>query len=73
MTHAILYWLGLTDPAGAPYLWWSGFGGRVALGGALIITYLRHHTCHAQGCWRLQRRTMPDGTVLCHRHAEAAR
>ena len=72
MIHGIKYWLGLTDPSGEPYLWWSGFGGRVALGGALIITYLRHHNCHTPGCWRLQRRIQADGRALCHRHARAA-
>jgi hypothetical protein len=25
----ITYWLGLTDPASAPYLFWSGFGGCI--------------------------------------------
>lgn len=64
-----MYWLGLTDPAGAPYLWWSGFGGRIALGGALILTYLRHHKCHT--CWR-PGHADDTGTVVCHRHARAS-
>ena len=71
MTHAVRYWLGLTDPAGGPYLWWSGFGGRVALGGALILTYLRHHNCHTSGCWRFGHAD-ETGTVVCRRHRGSA-
>jgi hypothetical protein len=27
--HSIAYWLGLTAPDSAPYLFWSGFGGCI--------------------------------------------
>ena len=60
--------LGLTDPSGPAYLWWSGFGADLQIFAALAV-FLRRHNCHEPGCWRLGRHPI-DGTpyVVCRRH-----
>jgi hypothetical protein len=67
MTHWLAHILGLDDPSGYWYLWWSGFGGRFTLGGALIVTYVRHHNCHERGCWRLGH-CDESGKPVCRHH-----
>jgi hypothetical protein len=59
--------LGLDDPSGNWYLWWSGFGGRVVLGGGFIAAYFRRHNCHEPWCWRLGKHPK-DQYVYCSKH-----
>lgn len=71
MIHWLAHWLGLDDPSGGPYAWWSGVGSdisEVAILGAVIGAY-RKHTCHVSGCWRLGHRQVP-GTAhtVCRAH-----
>jgi hypothetical protein len=42
--HDVGYWLGLTDPAGPTYLFWSGFGGciRDIIVVVLILRFFRY-------------------------------
>lgn len=49
--HWILHWIGLDDPSGPIYLFWSGFAGNVGLIAAFIVWYW-HHICHINGCYR---------------------
>lgn len=63
--------LGLDDPGGAPYLFWSGCGAdltELAVIGALI-GIVRRHNCHIHGCWRVGRHHV-DGTphIVCRHH-----
>lgn len=59
-------------PGSGPwYGFWSGAGsdiGEVAIIGGLA-TLIRHHQCHARGCWRIKRHPV-DGTpyVVCRKH-----
>lgn len=46
---------GLDSASGPWYLLWSGFGGRIPLGSAVLIAYLRRHNCHQPRCWRFGR------------------
>lgn len=65
-----LHVLGLDDPSGRWYLWWSGAGSFLeGLGflGALIGVYQRH-TCAIHTCWRIARRLSATGDRLCGRH-----
>jgi hypothetical protein len=60
--------LGLDDPSGRWYLWWSGPFADVALFSAPIVL-LRKHNCHVKGCPRLGRHGVPGtGFVVCRRH-----
>lgn len=70
MSHWLWVHLGLAG-TGSWYAWWSGSGsdlGEIAIIGGLI-TLVRKHNCHIQGCWRLQRSPV-DGTpyIVCHKH-----
>ena len=74
MLHWLSHVLGLDDPAGHWYLFWSGVGsdlGEIAIVGTLVTTY-RRHTCHVTAprfCWRLGVHPI-DGTAYraCGRH-----
>ena len=66
--------LGIDDPAGRWYAWWSGIGsdfGEVTIVGAILGTYYKH-TCHQERCWRIGRHAV-DGTPWCNRHHQAVR
>lgn len=68
MLHGLLYWLGLTSPASAPYLFWSGFAGGVSLFGGALMFCLRH-TCHVPMCFRIGKFGLPDSPYhLCAKH-----
>lgn len=63
--------LGLDNPSGFFYLFWSGVGADIselALLGAMV-GLLRKHNCHVQRCWRIGRFVV-DGTsyVVCSKH-----
>ncbi|MDP9091933.1 MAG: hypothetical protein M3N95_03085 [Actinomycetota bacterium] len=69
--HTVIHILGLDNPSGYWYLWWSGVGANLqelALFGVVITVY-RRHKCHAHRCWRLAKHTV-DGTpyVTCKTH-----
>lgn len=57
------------------YNFWSGFGGDLALLGAVAafpwVTY-RRHNCQLKGCWRIGRHELTDADgvrrLLCWRH-----
>lgn len=63
--------IGLDDPSGRWYLFWSGVGSDITefavLGG--LFGLLRKHNCHVRHCWRLGRVPV-DGTpfTVCFRH-----
>lgn len=67
MTHLVTHVLGLDDPSGAWYLWWSGFGADLGIIGALAGLY-RRHTCEIHHCYRIGRHATRAGHVLCRRH-----
>lgn len=56
--RGVAYWLGLTNPSGPVYLFWSGFFGDVTIFAAAVL-FLRHKNCHRKGCWRLGHPTTP--------------
>lgn len=64
--------LGLTDPGGSWYLFWSGVGGdfsELAIIGALVGFY-QSRTCDIKGCHRLARYRVRDTEwTVCGRHA----
>jgi hypothetical protein len=64
----LVHILGLDDPSGAWYLWWSGPGADLGMLAA-VGAYFRHVNCHEPGCWRLGRHPV-DGTPfkVCRVH-----
>ena len=68
MQHWIAYWLGMDDPAGPVYLFYSGFLGGVPVLAAVAV-FARHRNCHVHGCWRIGRHLI-TGTpyVVCRHH-----
>jgi hypothetical protein len=67
--HGLAHVLGLDSASGYWYLFWSGFGGDVAIIGALLaspVVYWRHHECHEARCLRLGHPF--EGVVKCRRH-----
>ena len=69
--HGFVHVLGLDNPSGYWYLWWSGLGANLqelALFGVIFTVY-RRHKCHAHGCWRLGKHLV-DGTpyITCRNH-----
>lgn len=68
----ILHILGVDNPSGVAYLWWSGIGADLPMFIGTGI-YLRRHNCHRPGCWRFGRHRI-DGTpyVVCRRHHPTA-
>lgn len=67
----LMHWLGLDNPSGAPYLFWSGIGANLSAS-AIVLGVLRAlhvHTCHAKGCYRIGRHIIPGTTyVACRKH-----
>ena len=66
--HEVRYLLGLTDPGGWPYLWWSGIGLALIAGVGRNVQYARHHNCHTKRCWRLGH--PHEGVVKCRKHLD---
>jgi hypothetical protein len=67
----LLHWMGLTNPAGKLYSFWSGIGsdiGEVTIVVAVVGLY-RKHNCHVKGCWRMGKHPI-TGTAFttCLRH-----
>jgi hypothetical protein len=72
--HWLAQLLGLNDPSGRAYAWWSGAGsdlGELAILGGMAGIY-RRHQCHVRRCWRIARQQV-EGTTwhVCHRHHPA--
>lgn len=65
--HQLLHILGLDDPGGRWYLWWSGVGADLGFLGAAGAIY-RRHNCEIRGCPRLARHFTAAGARLCRRH-----
>ncbi len=64
------HWLGFQagDGNSAPYLFWSGIVGDLALLGAVGLIW-RRFNCHVKGCPRVGLRKVPeDDHVVCHKH-----
>lgn len=64
----LLHILGVDDPAGRWYLWWSGAGADLSYLAAPIVLWQRHN-CHVRGCLRLGHHDL-TGTPwrVCRRH-----
>lgn len=58
--------LGLTDPSGPWYLFWSGIGADLPMFGAGLTLYIKHQ-CHSRRCLRIGRHHT-DNTIYCTRH-----
>lgn len=71
--HWFLHVSGSDDVSGEWYGFWSGFGGDLAIIGALLwgpVVLLRKHNCHVARCWRIGRHNVPGtGFTCCARHA----
>lgn len=70
--HWLAVWTGTVNEPGPQYGFFSGFGGDVAIIGALLaapIVLLRKHNCPVRRCWRIGRLSV-DGTgfVVCAAH-----
>jgi len=83
--NAVGHLLGLDDPSGGWYLFYSGIGSFLPslaiLGG--FINLARRHNCAVHGCWRVGRHKVdshmvcrlhhPDGPLRAHELAGQAR
>lgn len=59
--------LGIDDPGGRWYLWWSGIGADLGYLALPVVLY-RRHNCEIRGCPRLGRHSSAAGARLCRRH-----
>jgi hypothetical protein len=59
--------LGLDDPGGPWYLFWSGLGSDLPIFAAIGLFYW-HHTCKVGRCWRWGHRKTVKGDVVCFKH-----
>lgn len=50
--HGLMVFLGLTDPSGPWYLFWSGIVGDLPEFAVFVLVW-RRVNCHARGCWRV--------------------
>lgn len=66
MLHFLEHVLGLDDPSGNFYLFWSGFFGDVTIFAAAIGFYF-HRVCHDDGCHKWGRHTV-NGSPYCKQH-----
>jgi hypothetical protein len=71
----LLHWLavhtGTVNESGPYYGFWSGFGGDLAIIGALLwgpVVLLRKHNCEVHRCFRLARHSTAAGHHVCRRH-----
>lgn len=65
-----LSWIiGLDDPTGNWYLWWSGFGSDLGLIAA-AATVVWKHNCPVKGCNRIGKFPLTDGSgyFVCSKH-----
>jgi hypothetical protein len=69
--HWAAYWLGLDDPNGPVYLFYSGLGSDLTEFGILLALFqwYRKSQCHVTGCHKLGLHHV-EGTpfVTCRRH-----
>lgn len=68
MIRFIFHWLGVDDPSGRIYLFWSGFFGDITIFSAIIYHYF-HKQCHHRRCLRPGKHTV-NGTPYCTKHKE---
>jgi hypothetical protein len=70
----VLHVLGVDDPTGRWYAWWSGFAGDVTLVAAILTApYVqwKRNNCQVRRCWRFGRHPFTDEGVtrhLCYLH-----
>lgn len=69
--NPVAHIMGLDNPSGAWYLFWSGFAGNVEkiaiIGG--VVAFLRKHNCHEHRCWRMGRHPIGNtGVIVCRHH-----
>ena len=67
LVHWLATVLGLNNPAGAAYSFWSGFGADLPIFVGIGV-FVRRHNCHAPRCWRLGRHPQQDGAIHCQIH-----
>lgn len=69
--HWLQHILGLDDPSGRPYLFWSGIAADVSeafpIVGLIYVSF-RRHNCEIHWCPRLARQTTAAGNRLCRKH-----
>ena len=58
LVHGILIWLGMTNPSGMAYSFWSGIGSDIGEF-AIAAVLWRHINCPVKGCWRPAVRKVP--------------
>lgn len=63
--HGLEVFIGITNPSGKAYLFWSGFASDLGLLSAAAIWY-KHHKC--EHCLRLGHTDVTTHHQLCHRH-----
>lgn len=64
--------LGISNPIGPWYNFWSGFGSDLAIFASVFaVSYntFRKHNCHVKGCWRIGLHPV-RGTdhIVCRKH-----
>lgn len=62
----MMHLLGLDNPGGPWYLFWSGIFGDLTIFAAVLAHYFKHN-CHVKGCLRLGKHTV-DGSPYCSKH-----
>lgn len=66
--HWLEHLLGLDDPSGRWYLWWSGPFADIPILAAVVV-FLWHRNCHVKGCRRLGRFPLEGSSwTVCGRH-----
>lgn len=68
MIHGFLIFIGVTNPSGRAYLWWSGIGSDLGEFAIFGLVY-RRLVCHQRGCFRLGHHSI-DGSplIVCRKH-----
>lgn len=69
--NLLLHVLGIDDPAGRWYLFWSGAGADLGYLSVAAAVW-RRHNCHQPRCLRIGRHVV-DGTSWCGKHHGLAR
>jgi hypothetical protein len=78
VSHWLLHWLGMDNPAGPVYLGLSGFVGDLTLLAGLVafvahaVVSYRHKNCHVRRCPRIAHLPV-EGTPwrVCRKHSPA--
>jgi hypothetical protein len=65
--HLLIHVLGIDDPSGRWYLFYSGVGPNLTILGALYGLY-RRHNCEIHRCPRIARHSTATGARLCRPH-----